>query len=640
MSEHSNVLSLLASDNPEDIREGAHLAGMEQLKEAIPALVKHIDSSNIGVQEAVDRALRKIGGPVVVNAVIPLLRSDEAPVRNISMDLLRALGSSDFEALSNLLNDDDADIRIFASDILGSVGTVMAVPPLCKALLHDPEVNVRYQAAVSLGALAYPEAAKALNHALQDEEWVQFAVIEALTKIGAESSVQAMIKALGNSTDLVASMIVDALGEMGNMKAIPLLLKKLDSSPTPLGNKIVRAVIRIMGEDSLTLLGAKDCQRLLGYLHPALDDEDPEIQDAALKGFAVLGGKDATGHILKLAEGLDMEKDAQRIQDVLTALVKVGNAEDLEKAVREGSDHIKLIAVPALIHVDEKKAVAVLMDVFWDSSRDMQRYMIMEMASHAGLENQNFFLDVLKRHEDGNVLRGALLFLGHVGDSRKVQEQIIPLLAHPYNDVKEAALEALVLLHTPELEEFFRELARNEDPIQRIMAIYALSNFDSEKFIEEFKAALSDPSPDVRRVAVESFGRGCNLSDERISLLEERFNDENQDVRMAVVDTLGACSDERLTSSLLKGLDDPAPWVQVRCIERLGEKRIHQAAERLVDMLASDNQLIVIKSVEALGHIGGETAFRALMPFLNHPDPDLQEAASQAVDSIRMQAGE
>ena len=118
------------------------------------------------------------------------------------------------------------------------------------------------------------------------------------------------------------------------------------------------------------------------------------------------------------------------------------------------------------------------------------------------------------------------------------------------------------------------------------------------------------------------------------------MNDENQDVRMAVVDTLGACSDARFISSLMRGLDDPAPWVQARCIERLGEKRVTEAVERLIENLNNDNHLIVIKAVEALGKIGGESAFRARLPFLDHPDPDMQEAAEQAVDAIRQQAGE
>ena len=80
--------------------------------------------------------------------------------------------------------------------------------------------------------------------------------------------------------------------------------------------------------------------------------------------------------------------------------------------------------------------------------------------------------------------------------------------------------------------------------------------------------------------------------------------------------------------------------MQARCIERLGEKRITEAVERLVEKLDDENHLIVIKAIEALGKIGGESAFRALLPFLDNPDLDMQEAAEQAVDSIRQQAGE
>jgi HEAT repeat protein len=642
MPQKIDPLALLAGDDPEALREGAHQAGAEKLHAAIPLLVKHIASPNIGVQEAVDRALRKIGGPDVVAAVIPLLRSADAPVRNIAMDLLRALGGSDFEALRVLLGDDDPDIRIFAADILGAMGTSLSVPPLCKALLHDPEVNVRYQAAVSLGVLANSEAADALNKALQDEEWVQFAVIEALTKIKAESSVQAMIHALGHSTDLVASMIVDALGEMGNIKAIPLLLKRLDTSPAPLCNKIVRAIIQIMGDESLRLLGAAGCERLRGYMNAALTDEDTAIQDAMLRGFAVLGGvgTGATTNILRLAADLEPEKDAERLQAILAALVNTATAEELEAAVRGSEDQTAQIAVAALLYLDEQRAVSLLIEIFWERSRDMQRYMILELANHAGMEHQRFFLDVLDRHEDGTVLRGALVFLGRNGESRKVQERIIDLLAHPYDDVKEAALEALIHLHSPVLEEFFRELTRNSDPTQRMMAIYALSRFDREKFAEELKTALSDPSADVRKVAVESFGRGGGLSDERFALLEERMGDENRDVRLAVVDTLGALADPRFIPGLFRGLVDPAPWVQARCIERLGEQGIPEAEERLIELLGSGNHLVVLKSIEALGKLGGEAAFRAILPFLEDPDPDLQEAAEQAVNSIRQQTGE
>ncbi|MCC8193321.1 MAG: HEAT repeat domain-containing protein, partial [Deltaproteobacteria bacterium] len=308
-----SIIDLLQSDESEDIREGAYLAGKEALQEAIPYLVNHIQNPDIGVQEAADRALRRIGGPNVVTGTIPLLRSEDAPVRNIAMDLLREVGAENIEPLFQLLHDNDPDMRIFASDILGSSGSVLAVPPLCAALLRDPEVNVRYQAAVSLGSLGFQEAAPSLNKALEDDEWVQFSVVEALIKLRAESSIGALVKALDTSSDLVASIIIDALGEMGNIKAVPLLLRRLEATTGPLRNKIVTSIVKILGEKSLSLLGAKERENLHDYMLVAIKDEDEDVQDFMVRGLASVGSEKASEAIGALAGQLDPDRDHERI---------------------------------------------------------------------------------------------------------------------------------------------------------------------------------------------------------------------------------------------------------------------------------------------------------------------------------------
>lgn len=61
-TELTTCLTLLSSELPDEIRDGAHRAGDGRFTEAIPSLVRHVASSNIGVQEAADRALRRIGG--------------------------------------------------------------------------------------------------------------------------------------------------------------------------------------------------------------------------------------------------------------------------------------------------------------------------------------------------------------------------------------------------------------------------------------------------------------------------------------------------------------------------------------------------------------------------------------------------
>ncbi|MDR1489219.1 MAG: HEAT repeat domain-containing protein [Desulfovibrio sp.] len=639
MPEPTDILELLRQDDPEQIREGAKLARAERMTGAIPDLVRHIASPNIGVQEAVDRALRKIGGPAVVHAVIPLLRSDDAPERNIAMDLLRVLGNSDLPAVQELLRDEDADVRIFASDILGSTGSALAVPALCHALLNDPEVNVRYQAAVSLGQLAFPEAAPCLNSALDDEEWVQFSVIESLTKIKDASSIGAMVKALGKSSELVASSIVDALGEMGNIKAVPLLLKGLDNSPSPLCNKIVRAVLNIVGGRSLTLLGTKDCRRLAGYLPSALEDEDKDIQDAAIRGFAALGGEGATTCVLRHLTRLDPENDAQRVAEAVDALVKIGKTPELYEALRGGDDHLAAIAMEVMLRVDEEGTIPLLIAIFPERGRDMQRQIIQQLATRAGREHQAFFLGVLENCKDGNIVREALHFLGRKGDPAPVLDKILPFLSHPYNDVKDAALEACIALHTPEVEEIFRSLAKNADALQRMIGVYGLGFFDIGNSLELLRDALDDPSAEVRKVAVEAFGRCSSLEGECRGLIENMLHDESRDVRLAVYDTLRLNPDERFFQSLINGLEDDDAWVRIRCAERLGEFKVDEAIGPLVGMLADENPLIVVKIVSVLASLGGETAFRALMPLLDHPDGDVREAVEAAINAIHKQAG-
>ena len=144
----------------------------------------------------------------------------------------------------------------------------------------------------------------------------------------------------------------------------------------------------------------------------------------------------------------------------------------------------------------------------------------------------------------------------------------------------------------------------------------------------------------MRKVAVEAFGRECSLQEEYLSLVEAKLNDDNREVRMAVFDVLGLCSNERYTACLMVGLEDVDPWVRVRCAERLGENKVPEAVEPLVRMLHDENHLIVLKAIEALGKIGGESAFRALLPVLEHRDRDLQAAAEEAVNEIHRQAGE
>lgn len=630
------ILKQLQSEDREEQREGAFLAGEELCTDATPLLAELLNSGHLGVQEAAESALRKIGGKDVIAAMIPLLRSEDTPVRNLSMDILREIGNQDISSLITVLHDEDPDIRIFISDILGSTNYVMAVEPLCNALLKDPEVNVRYQAAVSLGNLARADAAECLNKALGDEEWVQYAVIEALAKIKHSSSVTSLLKALDNASDLVCSMIIDALGEMGNIKAVPMLLKRMEEAPTALRNKIIKAVIGILGGKSLTLLSKGEREKFRLYMLVALEDEDQEIRDAAISGLAFVGGEDASEAILKIAARIDPEQEPERLEQTIRRLADIGLTKAL-KAGLDGSDFlISRTAVRVLALIESPEVPLVLEKAFWDKELELQREVITVLTGMADESARDFFVKVLEEHQDGTVLKSALYFLGVKMKFREGGERLFALLDHQYDDVKEAALEACIAVDGEDMAAKFVDIVQSPDPIKRLMAVYALGKLGVKEYMEHIKAALDDEILDIRKAALEAIANLCDGSDDEwLYLVVSRMGDESKEVRLTVIDLMGRCYKTEVIPFLIQALDDADDWVRIRALDALGQQREKSAVKRIVELLDDPNKMLGMKVLEALGNIGGEVAFNALLHASDSDDPEFSRAAEAAIAKIQ-----
>lgn len=639
MADCKDLCAKLTGNDPDVLRDAAYEAGETGCLEAVPALARLLCSQNLGVQEAADMALRKIGGKEVVAAVKPLLRSDDAPTRNASMDILRAVGAQDFPTLLELLHDNDPDIRIFASDILGSTDSQLAVAPLCEAMLKDPEVNVRYQAAVSLGELAFPEAAKCLGKALGDEEWVQFAVIEALAKIRDAGSVGDLVKALDKSSDLVASMIVDALGEIGNIKAVTMLLKRMDASPVVLRNKIVKSVVRILGGRALSLLSRDERDRFVGYLLAALADDDEDIQDAAVSGLGSVGGEDAARAVLAHAARLDRDAQPERHEHAVDALREMGLTEALGQALREGVNGVLTTALDVLRALPGPDSARQVMETFDGLPPERRPAAAKTLAAIAGPEAEAFFLDRLDDPDEG-VLLEALGFLGTKMRVSQAGDRIFSLLTHDSDAVKEAALDACVAIGGEGLDARFRELFVSEEPMDRLMAVYALGRMGVGAHMDIITTALTDEVPDIRKIALEALADMCGPEDAGLPFIVSRLDDENRDVRLVVVELLGGCTSDKVFPFLARALDDPDDWVRIRAMEALVSRGEREAVPRLTEMARGPSKLVALKAVETLGQLGGPEAFQVLLGLSSGDDPELAEAAEMAIARGQDEQGE
>jgi len=156
------TLSALMQGNPEErwaaARAAATLAGGTQ---ALAAAIR--SESDLRVREAMFTSLIRIGTPEAAQAMLPLLRADDANLRTSTLDALRAIPSAAREHLPGLLADGDVDVRILSCEILRGLPAEDATPLLCQLLVSDPEVNVCAAAIDVLAEVGTAEALPALE---------------------------------------------------------------------------------------------------------------------------------------------------------------------------------------------------------------------------------------------------------------------------------------------------------------------------------------------------------------------------------------------------------------------------------------------------------------------------------------------
>ncbi len=634
-NETAEILQDLKSADTETVRDAAFRAGEIGLAEAVPSLCEQIKSSNLGVQEAAEYALRKIRGPETVDQLLPLLQSETVSLRNVAMDILREIGIDGLDSMRAPLHGDDPDLRIFISDILGYCHSHKSALLLSETLLKDPEVNVRYQAAISLGNLAYPESVAALSQAMHDEEWVQFAVVVALAKIKDSSAINALVQLLPKSTPLVCSAIIDALGDLGDIQIIPLLFNALDTVNSTLRHKIVKSLVKILNGRSLTLLQPKSQDKLHAYLLEALQDEEEEIQLAALQGLGAIGKPEATPKILALAYTLDPETKPELYEAAIRALASIGYNEALGEALRSNETIHIMVALEVCRLLEDKTPLEDIKKIFWNVSIDIQRIAIAEIARLGDCNDMPFFLSVLDETQDGEILKSILFFLGNQQSCHDVDDIVFSLINHKYQDVKEMALEACINIHSEGLNLRFKELLKNGDELQRMMAVYALGRYDIHENIDDVSRAVSDPSPAVRRIAIEAFTNLGNDVENYIDRLIPSLQDPDKDVRIAIINLLGQARSSQGLPQLLRALKDDDETVQMCAIEALGEIGTEEAVPILTEMIEHASTMLVYKIIETFGKIGGNMAFNVLLGMMDNEDPEIRNAVTEAVAAIQ-----
>lgn len=167
------------------------------IPEAIPANAAELcrkvqDEANPAIQEACFIEVLKIGGSEVVDGLLPLLRSEDAFLRNKVIETLREMPDDVAPKMSALLADADSDVRIFAINVLEALRHADVEAWLIDVGYNDTHPNVVGAALDLLAEVGSDDCVDALHEVgrrFPDLPYLGFAARVALKRIEASHDV-------------------------------------------------------------------------------------------------------------------------------------------------------------------------------------------------------------------------------------------------------------------------------------------------------------------------------------------------------------------------------------------------------------------------------------------------------------------
>lgn len=186
----SDVLQSLASPSADQrwaaAREAVKIQGADTVLAA--ALRTEEDPR---VREAMYTSLAQIGTTAAVDAVISLLRSDDANLRTGALDTLRIMVVQAHDLLPRLLGDQDVDVRILSCELARSLDDAEATWLMCGVLATDPEVNVCAAAVDVLAEVGSADAVPVLRDCalkFRGSSFLAFAIKVVIDRLTSQSS--------------------------------------------------------------------------------------------------------------------------------------------------------------------------------------------------------------------------------------------------------------------------------------------------------------------------------------------------------------------------------------------------------------------------------------------------------------------
>ncbi len=520
---------------------------------------------------------------------------DNAGARNSAIEAMIRLGRRATPYLIEAYRTPNKDVRKFIIDVLGDQMDSRCLPLMLEAI-KDEDENVRATAVEHLGKVGEVSVVDALIEILNSGDlWTAYPAADALGRIGNRKAVSHLLAALSQKP--LREPVLKALGMLADPSTLDPVIRLLETGGRSIQEQALRTIERMyhngisastISEQLRNILGERAIELLVN--HAWSSKKDVRISSILILGL--MRDEVAYGPLL------DISHEEEFSDDVKKALVFIGS--------------------------DKPESLLKL----FDTENTHQLRFICDVA---GTIVSPAYFDVFVRllgHEDGHVRSIAALSISRLND-RTAVDHLMTLLNDPYEDVQEAAVDALAFLgEYLDVNELLK-LLTDDNPQLRKNAALVLGKIEVDRAVPDLGFALKDADHRVRKASVEALS--LIGSRDAVRYLTHALTDEYADIRISATLSLGAIGGSGTFEALTILVSDPDNSVRVAAARALGTLGDSRGVPVLIGLLGDPSGFVVTTSIESLQTLDGQDARDAILSMLGSADQEIRRTAISAL---------
>mgnify|MGYP001314721437 FL=1 len=599
------------SADPDVRRQAVYRMSLRPQGPPLGQIVDALSDSDWRVRrEAITLAAQTDQREALIDALLArVVDTDNIGLRNAAIEVLGMLGQGEAVRFGAACERAEPGGRKFLIEAMGKTRDPQMIDNL-ESLLCEDDANAAAAAVEALVCIGGSRAEALLRKQLWASDlFLRISIVEGLTRLGTRVPWPELRPAVGDA--IVRRISAELLGRTGDLEALEFLLDLATDASTQTSAASLRAIA------SLAMEVEADREEIVERLSASTDSFRLAVHEALLHGDSAT--RLGSAYLAVLC------RDDSSLEAVLQAIADDVVGPEVIGALRDWG--APLVEPLLMFHRGEPRVWAIALELAAEIS-NRHRGEVAEATRDRirGLIER----DLIEASDE--VRAAAAESLRWWTDPRDCRALVSCLDSASYL-VRASAARALEDLATrvPELVETALRTADLDGPGGADIA-QVLSRLDSAGAVEVLKRGLHSGNARTRRAVVQALAM-ANASDVA-QLIGYAVADEDIDVQIAAVRTLGQMNSREANTPLQTALDSPFAPIRAEAALALGQRDASGAIPRIRELLADDEPVVVAAALDALAWLGDEAVPEAAARALDDEDDEVFQAGLRAAGTL------